>query len=188
MLRALAAVALATVAVTTAPAVAAPPEGVQHQGGCGFDLFAVPREDVYRGAVYAYVAAYSFAPERSPVTVTALRCEIRIEGEVRVSVAGRVAGPVGVVDPAPVEYTAAASDIVDLCTVLDTVDATGTAASVTFGCGGAENRCPPEGWCGFEWLLEDTFATVDPIVCAITGGDVYVAGELVYYCPPYADN
>jgi hypothetical protein len=207
-----AAVVLAMAAGATAPAVAGPPPEVEHTGGCGFDTFMEPAlgQDVFRGVVYAQDVAYSFAPERNPVTITGLRCELRVDDVVIASVTGRVAGPVGVLEPTPIEYVAHEGDLVDLCRVADTVDALGATASDT-NCGYSDRYCPPEGWCGFEWLVYDAFdaadevlnavfAPVDPVVCPVLAqqapyddgvlridpdGDVYVEGELEYDCPPY---
>jgi hypothetical protein len=207
--RVLAAVALAAVAVTTAPAVADPPAEIRHAGSCGLDSVMEPAlgDGVFRGVVFAEVVAFSTAPERNPVTVTGLRCELSVNGEPRQSWTGQVAGPAGLLAPTPVEITAADNDVIDLCTVLDTRDATGAAASETY-CRSGASRCPPEGYCGYDWVfdlvfgvLNDAFAVVDPPVCAVLaglapldagplriepGGDTYVAGELFYDCPPYA--
>jgi hypothetical protein len=209
-----AAVVLAMAAGTAAPAVADPSPAVRHDGGCGYDTVAsalLGDENDYRGVIFAKVEAFSLVAERNPVTVTGLRCELSVNGVVQVSVTGRAAGPLGVLEPTPIEFVLHDGDRVGSCTVLDTVDALGATASETY-CSDIAPRCPPEGFCGYEWVLDAAFAAadeaflaafarIDPVVCPVLaqlapyddgvlriepGGDVYVAGLLIEDCPPYA--
>jgi hypothetical protein len=171
--------------------------------------------DTWRGQMYGYVVASSGTPAANPVRVTALRCELRVNWVPVLTVDdARTAGPFAVIAPTPIEYTASDGDTVSLCTYVDTLDAQGRANSFV-DCGAlGPTTVPPQPvtWT-VEGVVEALgpvldvvdgvwIGTVDPVVCPVLAGlgpspaedlvgitpegDVYVAGSLVYDCPPYA--
>jgi hypothetical protein len=208
MLRVLAAVALATAAIAT-PAVADPPADATYAGHCGFDAVgqaSLTGPETYRGAMYAYIVAYSPTPAHDPVTVAALRCELLVNGVVVGGADGLGAGPLGVAQPTPIEYVESPDDDPQFCTYLTLVDAHGQVVPVT-DCEPVDqpphDPPPPRSPLDVaEELVDDAFVgTVDPAVCPLLAalaptqvkdyltvtpeGDVLVDGERYYDCPPY---
>ena len=204
-------VAAVAAALLVQPAAADPPaDDSRIYGGCSMhsvddgepDLLTPP--DTYVGTVSARVVAYAVSSRHLPVTVTAVRCDLIVDGAVVETFHGTGAGPVGVVAPQVVQRAVPEDVVWGVCAVVTTRDAHGNVAT------------HHEPWCLHTpvpliplWLvalLDDAFALFDDTVgpneaaaCAAlaerrTGpgpveiqedGDVYAGGELVWDCPPY---
>lgn len=186
------AAALVAAAALSVPAHADPPKDTQFVGDCRFRTVMLAATGSYDGTVDAVVAAVAQKPEHNPVALTALRCLVRVNGTTVFAVSGTTTGPVGVVPPAPVSFVAADSDYVLFCMEATAVDAHGQRTDLV---------CGPDGDPGFPPLEPLVESYVDPAVCPVLAslaptqvqnhlrideqGDVYLAGELWWDCPPY---
>ncbi|HVF03362.1 MAG TPA: hypothetical protein VNA20_00840 [Frankiaceae bacterium] len=202
MLRTVAAALVA--AALAVPAHADPPNDTQFTGGCRFRAVGVsapqPPEwpDTYVAIVSAAVVAMSPTPEHNPATLTALRCLLLVNGTTVFSASGTTAGPVGVVPPTPLTVTVADTDVVEFCTEATAVDTHGQQVQLVCGPHG-----DPDLTLIVDFVNDLVFGgVVDPAVCPTLAslaptqvqnhlrideqGDVYLAGELWWDCPPYA--
>ena len=211
MLRAvLAALTLGTALVT--PAAAGPPDDYPHlTGGCSF-LSVETSPGQQSGEMDALAVAYSVWYEHNPVTIDYLTCDLAVYDENGINVVATVhadtAGPLAFAPPVPVSYAADPDDIVLLCESYRLVDAHGRTFTEDDRCWQTPDPTfPPRvvrdvvEYYG-QGALDAVWAVVDPPLCALlvqarphavpgvldieADGDVYVAGGLVWDCPPYA--
>ena len=169
---------LTLAAAALAPATADEPS--TYVGECGWETVDAAPDDVYDGAVYGAVALWS--PTHGNAVSATVTCEVEVNDVV---VDGTTASGTGVVVVAGRStLTLRDTDDVEFCTTVDyTSDATPTSRACE---GPAHIRVPPD-------VHLDTFGTlaramvdfVDPVVCPVLGGDVYLDGELWWDCPPY---
>jgi hypothetical protein len=152
------------------------------------------------GVLGARVLVYSAAtPADNPVSAR-VTCRVLVNG-VTVRQAS-FDGTVLVAGAGPLDFTAQANDLVQLCTDIDyTSNATPTEVCAYRD---GNQIPPPLVWDAMEGALRpanDTVATyVDPVVCPLLAarapgvpgvvdidptGDTSVAGGLVWDCPPY---
>jgi hypothetical protein len=199
------------------PASADPPNDAKHAGSCSFDSVSqvsVTGPDQHAGVVYGFAVAYSPTPAHNPVTMVRMQCELFVDGVLATSVDARTAGPVGVLEPTPIRYTARVDQILELCTETETVDAHGQTASYLDCPHATHPIIPPDGFVEFvdsvfeavnpvsDALIAAEVAYVDPVVCPVLvslaprdvpgllriepDGDLYVADTLIWDCPPYS--
>jgi hypothetical protein len=174
-------------------------------GQCGFDAVSqvsLTGPDEWVGTVYGYAVAYSPTPAHNPVTLAEMRCELFVDGVLATSVDARTAGPLGVLEPTPIQYTARDDQWVELCTEIGLVDAAGQPESY-LDCGPGDQNWPPQ-W--FFDLLDGVFGlvgSVDPLACPVLGslspgipgvvditpeGDTTLVGAGPFWdCPPYGN-
>lgn len=193
--------ALLCLGLAAAPAAADPPADAAMLGECGFASMQDqgPGGWTHTGEVEAAVVAYSPTPAHNPVSISTLTCVLQVNGVAVVTLTRPGAGPLAVVEPTVVTYEAGPFDVVELCTIVEVVDAHGQAQTLVEGCGAAAPPVfPPQP---VTDLLGYTWSIVDPIVCVqfqalaplppndlvlIDGeGDIYVSGWLFWDCPPY---
>ncbi|HVF03359.1 MAG TPA: hypothetical protein VNA20_00825 [Frankiaceae bacterium] len=141
--------------------------------------------------------------EHNPVTVSYLSCDLRVNGVSVATASAPGSGPVVVVPPQPISYTAGPLDVVVLCESYELVDAHGGTTTVTGKCAETMPSWVPPRQVNdvYDYYVAPAFGQVDPPVCAALdetaptqvrdlvriepGGDVYVAETFVYDCPPY---
>ncbi|HVF05339.1 MAG TPA: hypothetical protein VNA20_10890 [Frankiaceae bacterium] len=190
-LRRVAAIACGTALVFATPAQA----GTTHTGRCGLRPHHLDvTTATFSAFLYAVVAVQSADATGNPVGAT-VTCELRVAGRLAAAARGTGAGVVAVLDH--VWFGAAEDEELVLCTVVDFADATPTATECVPW---TTPQVPPQVvWDTLEDALDQVWPVVDPPVCAALAslapgdgpvvinaqGDVYVAGEPVWDCPPY---
>ncbi len=192
------ALALGLLALTAPSAPAA--DQSWSRGDCGFDTVQAPSltGDTWTGIGYADVVVYSST--HGNVVNATVTCELRVNGVTQMTVSG--SGTSVVVFATPMSFHAAVTDVVSFCTV---VDYTSDTTPTTVDCGAAvETQVIPQWTVDLiDWVIDVAnyaiVSEVDPRVCAafqafapgsdpvtITPeGDVYIAGEFFWDCPPY---
>lgn len=169
-------VALALVALPATPAKAAGDS--LHRGDCSYDLVHTSLNesaDEWDGVVYAAVAVYS--PSSAAPVSAIVTCHVLVDGIEQHTVSMSGTGVVAFADPMRVDVRD--DQYLDVCTEIDfTSDDTPTV----YDCGYYSEPFPPQEVVD---LIDDVFDLADAAVCDQTGGDVYVAGEWIFDCPPY---
>ena len=201
MRRLLAAAATAALLVPGAAAHAA--AASDYRGGCALDRARTAPGDpgTWTAAVYALAVVHSEVTSDNPVSAT-VTCEVRVDG-VRQGDALTFSGTGVVTGAGQVSYVAADDSLVELCETVDfTSDDTPTRTdcdpvsfspwdpSCVFDVLNQLQRRepPPPAFCEVLQALIGLLpgpTEIDALVCAVTGGDVGVLGELVWDCPPY---
>ena len=210
MTRRLLAVALALAVAAPLPASAfppPPPDRVMVDGGCGFSAVA-DRETPGRwtAVVDGQLSAYSPNPARNPVTVVSARCYFWRNGELVADLPFTTAGPVGLLPPTPVTFTADEFAFLETCVRYEVVDALGAREEGFTDCDLSYEIPWWQTWAvdvagsAYDAVNAVLVEHLDPALCAALrtvtpppggvveirpDGDVHVAGELVYDCAPY---
>lgn len=206
MFRTAAVASLAAASLLAPPAGADPLGDTRYRGGCSLSTVneRTVTGDDYRGVVRGYAVGYALTARHNPVTVVRLRCVLSVDGVVVGDWSAPGTGPVAVVEPHEVAFSASLLSVVALCTYVDLVDAHGQATTRDDNCGRTTLQAPP------QWVINDiddaffvvgtVTAETDRTTCAalvalapaqheplVIGpdGDTYVDGELVWSCPPY---
>jgi hypothetical protein len=165
------------------PATADPPNDTKIRNNCSFNTLQQQTltPDTWTGAVYGYAAAYSPTPAHNPVTVVRSRCDVLVDGVAVVSVEMRTAGPLAVLAPTPIQYTARDDQRVELCVFTDTVDAHGQVRTDSCYDHYGWEQFPPQDVID---LLDLVLAAVDAAYAPVDAAEVEYVDPLV--CPVLA--
>ena len=183
---------LLTLLAVTALAVVAPPVAAgHHRYDCGFDTVPVSSGGDYAGVAYGYVAG-------DADDTVSVSCVIKVNGMAAASTP-TASGTAAAVTHGPVAYRAGVFDDLDVCAVHSVNGVTAEACSAVF----RDSLPPPAYWEVVEILLDFVLELqpiwLGPTVCATLAsmagsygplvinaqGDVFVAGEPQWDCPPY---
>jgi hypothetical protein len=167
----------------------------RYRGGCSFTTEEVAPGD-YRGVLDIEVLVFSIrSPTDNPVSAT-VTCRLYLNDAELPDLSLTASGTVAVAGAREVTYEAGPWDLVHICTIVDyTSDDTPTSEECWHT--GAE-LIPPEVIEILDVLGENVFPVLDENLCpelaARAGtygpvtieedGDVYVAGEWFWDCPP----
>lgn len=163
---------LLTAALACAVALPVPAHAGEPVYGCGFETLA---QDA-TGSGYSLLAYGYVAHPGSDVTIT---CFIRVDG-IEQSRTTTGTGPSVAVTTGPVRFEATADSVVEGC-ALATVDGQEHLRCFT----GQSIEIPPREVVDVIDDAYDLTYALDPVLCPVLGGDVYVADELGWDCPPY---
>ena len=179
---------LATLTLAAAAAVPAHADtGSAYSGRCGFDSFSqyAVTGDTYTGVTYGYFAVWS--PTHGNAVTATVTCQVEVDGVVAPGSVVSGSGTGLVVLGGPVTFTASDTSDVELCW---TVDYTSDETPTDHACAQSTNaQFPPQEWIELInwafWFASPALDAVEAAVCGLTGGDVYLDGELWWDCRPY---
>ena len=190
-----------TLLLGVALTVGAPPAFAADQsyreGGCGFRTVGMGGSGTWDGEMHADVVLWSRT--HGNVVAATVTCEVRVNATVVASASGSGHGVVAFARP--LTFAAGDDDVVSMCTV---VDFRSDATPNSVDCGEAvAYQFPP------QWVLayldyavgaySQAGMALDPVACQALRalapgagevtvndqGDVFVAGEPLWDCPPY---
>ena len=182
-----AAMAAALCALSVSPASANPPNDATIAGRCVAFGITDTTTNTRQIAVAAVAVAYSPTPGHNPVTLTDLKCTVRVNGSNAVTYDAVTAGPAGVL-PTTVFTGAGPTDHVQVCTDWRTVDAHIQVNSGTDSCPEVPNQEAPGPIIGLvQGLVCDITRAIAPVTVSTvinidTTGDVYLLGTKVFDC------
>ncbi|HVF05340.1 MAG TPA: hypothetical protein VNA20_10895 [Frankiaceae bacterium] len=193
-------IAAALVAALAATALTAPAAfaGSTHHGRCSFQPFNQDQVtgSSYGGFVHAAVTVRSDDIAANPASAT-VTCYLRTNAVVDPWTVERASGTGVVVVLGRVTFWWSEEDTVEVCTDVDFADATPTATECVPL---VSTQIPPQiVFDTVDAVLTQVWGEVDPRLCPLLAqlapgygdvavneqGDVHVAGEPVWDCPPY---
>ena len=172
-------------AAVAQPAAAA--ESSSYLGECSFDSVAVTG-DAFTGVAYGAFAVWS--PSHGNVVTATVTCQVEVHGAAQPGSATSDSGAGVVAVGGPIAFVADEYATVRLCW---TVDFTSDATPTRHDCApdATTTEFPPQKWVDYVtyafWLVGPVLYAPDAVVCGATGGDVHVADQFVWDCPPYED-
>ena len=191
----------------TAP-ISAHADGATYIGGCGFATLndttpggQLGGQDVWNGAVrLAVVPATAGAPNGSAVTAS---CELKVNGVSQGTVLGPVSGVGAVAAGGQIQFTAAITDIVSMCTHVTSVNGTEVVCVDA-----TTTQIVPQPVIDainavIDLLNDNVFSQIDPTICPVLAalapgagpviinseGDIWIGSsnpeDKFWDCPPY---